>query len=88
MRVAPDAKIFGTDPAVSRDGARFGEDQRGTADRAAAEMREVPLAGEAVDAGVLAHRRYEHAVCERQPAKDERLEQVGHRYPIVSLDRR
>jgi hypothetical protein len=31
------------------DGARFGEDQGGATDRAAAEMHEVPFAGEAVD---------------------------------------
>nr|GFD52960.1 hypothetical protein [Tanacetum cinerariifolium] len=35
---------------------RLGEDQAGTADGAAAEMDQMPVIGQTVDAAVLAHR--------------------------------
>src|SRR6185503_13038268 len=80
--VLPDPEIFGTDPAVSGDGGGFGEDKCGAADRAAAEMDEVPLVCEPVDARVLTHRRNQYPIGERQPAQRERFEEMRHRQPL------
>ena len=85
--VLPDAEIFRTDPAFGRDGRRLGEHQAGAADGAAAEMDEMPVVGEAVRARVLAHRRHEHAVGERDAADRQRLEQVRHARNVNLWDR-
>ena len=76
--VLPDAEILRTDAAFRRDRGRFGEHQAGAADRAAAEMDEVPVVGEAVRARVLAHRRHEDAIGERDAADRQRIEQMRH----------
>ena len=73
MRVGPEAEVLRGDPADGGDCGGFGEDQRGAADGVAAEVHEVPRAGEAVGgAGVLAHRGDEDAVFEQERAKGER----------------
>jgi hypothetical protein len=54
--VVPQTKVFGGDAPVGGDRRGFGEHQSGTADRAAAEVDQVPVVGQAIDAGVLAHR--------------------------------
>ena len=76
--VLPDAEIFRTDAAFGCDRGGFGEDQAGAADGAAAEVHEVPVVGETVGAGVLAHRRDEHAIGEGQVANRQRIEEVRH----------
>ena len=60
------------------DRRRFGEHQRRAADRARREMGEMPVVGEAVDAGILAHRRNADAIGERDVAQAKRVEQVRH----------
>ncbi len=64
MLLAPDAEILRRNPPLGRDRRRFGEDDRRAADRARREMREMPVVGVAVDAGILAHRRDADAVGE------------------------
>ena len=76
--VAPDAEILRRDPPLRRHRRRFGEHQRGAADRARSEMGEVPVVGVAVVAGILAHRRNPDAVGERDVAQTDIAEQVRH----------
>ena len=76
--VAPDAEIFGADAAFGRDRRGFSEYQAGAADRACAKVDEVPIVREAVGARVLAHRRDENPVGERDAANRQRVEEVRH----------
>ena len=83
--VPVDTEIVRTDPSFGRDRSRFGEHNRGSADRAAGEMDKMPLVGKPVGAGVLAHRRHDDAVGEGEPAERERIEQVRHRIILYDL---
>jgi len=67
--VFPDAEVAEGDAGFGADGAGFGDDEGGAADGAAAEMNEVPFAGEAVGGGVLAHGRDGDAVGEGEAAE-------------------
>ena len=62
--VFPDAEVAGSDASFRVDGVSLGEDKGSAADSSAAEMDEVPVVGEAVDGGVLAHGRDGDAVGE------------------------
>ena len=64
--------------AVGGDRRRLGDHERRAAGRAGAEVDEVPVVGEAVDARVLAHRRDDDAVGERDGAQGQRIEEVRH----------
>jgi len=66
--VLPDTEILRADAAFRGHGAGFGKDQGGAAYGAAAEMDEVPIAGEAIGAGVLAHGGDYDAVAEEDVA--------------------
>ena len=66
--VFPDAEILRADAAYGGDGAGFGEDQRGAADGAAAEMDEMPVVRKAIAAGILAHGRDDDAVAQEDLA--------------------
>ena len=55
---------------------RFGEHQRRAADRAAAEVHQVPVVGEAILARILAHRRDDDAIAQLDAAQAERRKQV------------
>ena len=63
--VFPDAEILGADAAFRGDGAGFCEDEGGASDGAAAEVDEVPVVREAIDAGILAHGGDNDAVAEK-----------------------
>jgi hypothetical protein len=66
--VGVDAEVVRGDAALGADGVGLGEDEGRAADGAAAEMDEVPVVGESVGGGVLAHRRNGDAVGERETA--------------------
>ncbi len=70
------AKVVGRNTAARFHGTGFGNDQRCTADGTAAKVDQVPLAREAVFAGVLAHRRDGDAVFEADAADFKGIEQV------------
>ena len=55
MGVLPDAEIAGGDAAFGGDGGGFQDDQAGATLGAGAEVDEMPIRGEAVLRGVLAH---------------------------------
>ena len=77
--VAVDAEVGGADARRRRDGRRFGEDEAGAADGAAAQVDEVPVIGEPVFARVLAHRRNGDAVTSRDAAERQRIEKADIR---------
>jgi hypothetical protein len=68
MRLTPDAAILWRNPPLGGDCRRLGEDERRAADRASGEMSEMPIVGEAVLAGILAHRRHPDAICQGHAA--------------------
>ena len=71
VRVLPDSEVVRTDPAVGEYGSRLGQHGPCAANRPAAEVDEMPVAREPVDARVLAHRRDDNAVAERDAAQRE-----------------
>ena len=62
---APDAEVPVRNTSAWFDGRSFGHDESRTADGARTEMDKVPVAGEAVNRGVFAHRRYGDAIGQR-----------------------
>ena len=68
------AGAAGRDAALAADVGHLGDHQPGAADRAAAEVHEVPVVGRAVLGRVLAHRRDDDAVREHEVAQAERRE--------------
>jgi len=74
--VVPQAQVFGGDTALGGHGGGFGENQPRPADSAAAEVDQVPVVGQAIDAGVLAHRRHGNAIEQGQLAQGIRFEQL------------
>src|SRR5690606_5979679 len=79
VRVAPDAEVGGADAAFGRHGRGFHHDHAGAAHRPAAQVDQVPVAGQAVAAGILAHRRDADAVLEGHAAQLQRgKQQAGH----------
>lgn len=79
MLVFPDAEVGWGDAAFRADGDGFGDDQRGPADGTAAQVDEVPVIGEAVDAGVFAHGRDGDTVWESEAAELKRGEEMIYR---------
>jgi hypothetical protein len=75
--VLPKTEILGADATARLDRGRFGHHQASATDGAAAEMNQVPVVGEAVRAGVLAHRGDADPVSERHAAQGERFEEHG-----------
>ena len=77
--VFPDAQVARRDAALRGDSRGFKRDQASAALRPAAEMDEVPIRGEAVLAGVLAHGRNADAIGEFNGAKlKARKKRSGH----------
>ena len=62
LRVLPETQILRADASARFHGCGFGEDKAGAANGAAAQVHEMPIAGEAVLARVLAHRRDDDTV--------------------------
>ena len=53
--VFPESHVTGGNAPLGRDGGGLDEDQTGAAYRAAAEVYQMPVICEAIDAGILAH---------------------------------
>lgn len=73
VAIAPNAKVLRTDARFSQNGGGFAKNDRGASYGTAAKMDEVPIAGEAVFARILAHGRNGDAIAERDCANRERL---------------
>jgi hypothetical protein len=75
--VLPKAEVLGADAAFWGDGSGLGEYEGCAADSAAAKVDEMPVVGEAVFAGVLAHGRDDDAIREGKGADGDRGEEAG-----------
>ncbi|MCY1459285.1 hypothetical protein D9M71_767500 [compost metagenome] len=82
--VAPQAQVLGSDASVGADGRRFAENQAGPPDGAAAQMNEVPVIGQAIDTGVLAHGRNSDSVGQGQLTQGVGFKQQTHGAPLKS----
>ncbi len=74
--VRPDAQIPRADATLGEHGGRFGHHHGRSAHRAAAQVHQVPIIREAVDARILAHRRHANAIPEaalRESAGREKM---------------
>ena len=71
-------RSVGADAAFRRDRRRFGHRSAAPPTARRAEMHEVPVVREPVAARVLAHRRDDDAIGEREAADGHRIEQVRH----------
>jgi hypothetical protein len=76
--VLPNTEVVRGDSSFGKDGGGFRENKACTSDGAAAQMDQVPVVGETVAAGVLAHRRDSDAVGQSEIANGERREEIGH----------
>jgi hypothetical protein len=76
--ILPDTEVGRRDAALRHDGGRLGDDEARAADGPAAQVDDVPVVGEAVHAGVLAHRADDDPVPQRHAAHGERREEARH----------
>ncbi len=74
--VLPYAQILRADASFGKHGARFGHHHCRSSHRAAAQVNEVPVVREAVDARILTHRRHANAIPEMHLANFERCEKM------------
>ena len=70
--IAPDPEIIRTDAALGQNGGRLRENKSGPADRATAEMNQVPIVRVAVLAGILTPWRDHDSISEAQLAQLQR----------------
>ncbi|CRW93487.1 hypothetical protein PAERUG_P6_East_of_England_6_IMP_1_03_09_02259 [Pseudomonas aeruginosa] len=78
MRVAPDAEVVSGDAPLGQHRGGFDYHQAGAAHRAAAQVHEMPVVGQALLRRVLAHGRYGDAVGQGDLTQAKRLEQQTH----------
>ena len=77
MLLAPDSEVSWGDPAVGSNGRRLDDYQRDSTDRPAAQVNEVPVAGQPLLCDVLAHGGHYDSIAERYSPNLERAQQVG-----------
>ncbi|MNG13258.1 hypothetical protein D3C84_969260 [compost metagenome] len=85
--IVPQAEVLGGDAPVGGDRRGFGKHQAGAADRATAEVDKMPVIGQAIDAGVLAHWGYRDTVEKGQLTQGIGFKQQTHGSPLVSVGR-
>jgi hypothetical protein len=78
--VSPDPKVLRADAAFRENSRRLGKHQSGAANRAAAQVHEMPVISISVGARVLTHRRNEHSIRKLNLANHERIKQVSHTF--------
>ncbi|MNM85140.1 hypothetical protein D3C81_972490 [compost metagenome] len=78
LSVVPQAEVFSGDAAIGGHRHGFSDYQASATHGAAAQMDEVPIVGQAIDGGILAHRRNGDAVGQGQLTQGVRLEQQAH----------
>jgi hypothetical protein len=80
--IVPQTKILSGDPAVGGHRRGFGKNQAGTAHGTTAKVNKMPVIGQPIDAGVLAHRRDRDAVEQRQLTNGVGFKQQTHGAPL------
>jgi hypothetical protein len=86
VSVTPDTKVLRTDAALGKNGRCLSQHQSSAAHCPAAQMDEMPIIGVAIAAGVLAHRRNEHAIRKLEISNRERIKKVSHKQYGASLE--
>jgi hypothetical protein len=76
--VAVETEVGVRDPSLGRDRGRLDDHQARARQRQVAQVDQVPVARRALARGVLAHRRDDDPVGERESADLQRLEELGH----------
>src|SRR6185436_18692925 len=76
VRMIPDAEILRADASFRGHGGCFREHERRSTHRACAEVNEMPVGREAVDARVLTHRRDDQAMGKGEIAERDGIEEV------------
>jgi hypothetical protein len=71
VAIVIDAHVTGSDTALRSDCAGFDENESGAARRSATEMYEVPIVGESIDRGILAHGRNDDPVSQSHATNGE-----------------
>src|SRR5262249_31731715 len=74
LSVFPEAEIGRTDTTFRSDRSSFRQNGGGAAHRPAAQMYEMPILGEAIAAGILAHRRDQNPMGEFNTTQAKRFE--------------
>ncbi len=76
MVVAPDSEVLWADAPLGQYRRRFRENQARAPDRTRTKMHQVPVIGEAVLAGILAHWRNNESIGETKFSDNERFEKA------------
>ena len=89
VRFAPNSQILRADASLGQNSASFGHNQRRTAGCAASQVNEMPIGGQTVFAGVLAHGRDSDAIGKADIADLELIEKSvcssRYRHPSALL---
>ena len=86
--IGPDTGAARRHAAFGRDGQLFRNHQAGAADRAGAQVNQMPIGDHAVGAArILGHRRQRDAVAKAHVLQGEFAEQGGHRRVLRGIDR-
>ena len=72
MCIRPDAQVAISNTAFGHDGGGFSEYQSGAADGHLTEVDEMPIVGQTIMRGVLAHRRDNDAILQSDAAQRDR----------------
>ena len=73
----PNAQVSVRDPALRGYGSRFGEHDSGTTHRELGKVGEMPVIGQPVHGGILAHRRDRQTIADLKLAELEGAEEQG-----------
>src|SRR5205807_6581634 len=76
--VAPDAEVLRTDPSLGEDRCCLGKHESGAANRATAEMNQMPVISVSVLTRILAHGRDKYPIGKIQVSNRESIKQAGH----------
>jgi hypothetical protein len=85
LAIGPQAKVFGGDPPLRQDRGRLGEHQPGPALGEAAQVHQMPVIGQPVQGGVLAHRGNHDAVGQGHIAQNQGFKQVTQVLPSLQV---
>ena len=84
LGVVPETGVLRRDATLGHHGRGLGEDEPDAAERERAVVHAVPVVRYAVDRGVLAHRRQDDPVAQREAAHREGFEEGGSHAAILA----
>src|ERR1035437_343815 len=84
MAIIPDAHVSGSDASLGCHRRWLNKDEARAANRAAAEVNQMPIVGHTIHGRVLAHGRNHDAILESHATDRERLKKVDSRHAGLS----